>query len=143
MSGGNISDGQKEGSGNVIELPVGKNVPEDVNEIRPPVRPVEQQLATLIGKYNREAKKWLAETNELNSKLREVRARAETGLQALRDQLAKKQEELEMSMAKFEKYLLKSEELEERIDELESMLENSVSNDEGSETGTAEVLAET
>ena len=142
MSGGNISDGPKEDSGNVTALPAGRNVPADVNEKHPPVRPVEQQLSELIVKYNREAEKWLTDTNYLAEKLREVRARAETGLTALREQLRKKEEDLSQAIVKFEKYLLKSEELEERIEQLERLLEDSVSNKESGKARAAEVLEE-
>jgi hypothetical protein len=125
VSGGNISDGPKDTSGNVTDIrdaKKSKKAPQEVNEKMPPKRSAEQQLEALKKRYNADAEKWIADTNHLSDKLRELRTRAKAADEALRAQLEKKDEERDLVNIKFEKYLNLSIEQEEQIEALEARI---------------------
>jgi len=123
MSGGSTSDTTKKGSGNVIDLKEKKKTaPPEVNERRPPVRPVEQRLEALEKRYDRDHKRWLHEMNSMSDSLREIRARAKTSIEALRAAAEKKQDEIDTYTAKFNKYLELNMELEDEIDTLKARI---------------------
>lgn len=88
----------------------------------PPKRSAEQQLEALKKRYNADAEKWIADTNHLSDKLRELRTRAKAADEALRAQLEKKDEERDLVNIKFEKYLNLSIEQEEQIEALEARI---------------------
>lgn len=124
MSGGNISDGPNEVSGNVTDLQEKrKAAPPEVNEKRPPVRPVEQQLESLKERYDADHKRWLNDTNHMADKLKAVRDASQSAIDSMRKQLEKTNEELINARVKFDKYLMKNQQLQDRVDELEAKID--------------------
>lgn len=123
MNGGNISDGRKGRSGNVIDIKgalQGKKAPPEVNEARPAIRPVEQQLEDLKKRYDSDLKKWLRDTNHLSDKLRHVRAASQNAIDGMRAMYEKQTEELINTRCKFDKYLNLNMAQEEAIEKLEA-----------------------
>ncbi len=133
MNGGNISDGPKGRSGNVIDIkgalnPRAKIAPPDVNEGAPAgeatadVRPAHVQLAALKKRYDADTAKWLRDTNHLSDKLRHVREAAKHAISGMREMYEKNVGELINARAKFDKYLNLSMEQEDKIERLEKEL---------------------
>lgn len=122
-NGGNISDGQNEVSGSDTDGPERKRVaPQDVNETRPPINILERQYANLKGRYDDAQERWLRDTNHLNEKLKIVRDASQAAIDGMRKQFETNVEELVNARVKFDKYLNRNQELEDRIESLEAKI---------------------
>lgn len=123
MNGGNISDGPNGDSGNVTELTV-KNVPEEVNEKLPAKGGLQKKLDELKFQYDELQLMWLQETTNLRAQMDYVREAAERSINGMRKQYENNVEELMRARAKFDKYLVRNQELEDKVDALQKELED-------------------
>lgn len=95
-----------------------------MNEARPAIRPVEQQLEGLKKRYDADCTKWLRDTNYLSDQLRHVRAASQAAIDSMRAMYEKNVEELINARCKFDKYLNLNMAQEETIETLEARIQS-------------------
>jgi len=112
VNGGNISDGPKKGSGNVIEL---KEVGgyDDNPEI---VSHKDRQIAYLEKQVRRQKD----ENNLLSDRVRELGKEAKIKVEALRKMFTEQTDELVSARLTADKYITLCADLKDRIDDLET-----------------------
>lgn len=123
MNGGNISDGPSEDSGSDTELKI-KSVPAEVNESMPAKTSTEKQLESLQFRFDELQLRWLQETEQLRNQLRYVKEASQKAIDGMHAQMEKNTSELVNARVKFDKYLVRNQELEDEVSVLQNRLDS-------------------